>query len=89
MLYEFIFHIIIIGGLCLFETISSIDNAIVNAEVLSTMGQKARHWFLLWGLLFAVFVVRGLLPWAIVWAVTPIAWTDRRAVGRLFQRSFG
>ena len=63
--------LIIVGGLCLFETISSIDNAIVNAEVLSTMGPKARKWFLLWGLLFAVVVVRGLLPWAIVWAVTP------------------
>jgi hypothetical protein len=63
--------IIIIGGLCLFETISSIDNAIVNAEILSTMSKKARQWFLFWGLLFAVFVVRGLLPWVIVWAVTP------------------
>jgi Uncharacterized protein conserved in bacteria len=63
--------IIIIGGLCLFETISSIDNAIVNAEVLSTMGKKARRWFMLWGFLFAVFVIRGLLPWIIVWAVTP------------------
>lgn len=60
-----------IGGLSLFEIISSIDNAIVNAEVLSTMGKKARKWFLLWGLLFAVFVVRGLLPWMIVWAATP------------------
>jgi hypothetical protein len=63
--------IIIIGGLCLFETISSIDNAIVNAEVLATMSKKSRRWFLLWGFLFAVFVVRGLLPWVIVWAVTP------------------
>ncbi|MFA6160395.1 MAG: DUF475 domain-containing protein [Parcubacteria group bacterium] len=63
--------ILMVGGLCLFEIISSIDNAIVNAEVLSTMGQRARKWFLLWGLLFAVFVVRGLLPWAIVWAATP------------------
>lgn len=63
--------ILIIAGLCLFETISSIDNAIINAEVLSTMGQKARRWFLIWGILFAVFVIRGLLPWAIVWAVTP------------------
>ncbi len=60
-----------VAGLCLFETISSIDNAIVNAEVLSTMGQKARRWFLLWGLLFAVFMIRGLLPWIIVWAVNP------------------
>ncbi|MDD4901555.1 MAG: DUF475 domain-containing protein [Patescibacteria group bacterium] len=63
--------LIIIVGLCLFETISSIDNAIINAQVLSTMGARARRWFLLWGLIFAVFVVRGLLPWAIVWGVTP------------------
>lgn len=63
--------IIIVLGLCLFETISSIDNAIINAEVLSTMGKRARRWFLIWGLLFAVFAVRGLLPWFIVWAVNP------------------
>lgn len=60
-----------VAGLALFETISSIDNAIINAEVLSTMGQKARKWFLFWGLLFAVFVIRGVLPWMIVWAATP------------------
>jgi hypothetical protein len=58
-------------GLCLFETISSIDNAIINADVLSTMGKRARKWFLIWGLFFAVFVVRGLLPWLIVWVATP------------------
>ncbi|HPO05481.1 MAG TPA: DUF475 domain-containing protein [Candidatus Gracilibacteria bacterium] len=63
--------ILTISGLCLFEIISSIDNAIINAEVLSTMGQKARRWFLIWGILFAVFVVRGLLPWLIVWLATP------------------
>ncbi|MFA6097678.1 MAG: DUF475 domain-containing protein [Candidatus Paceibacterota bacterium] len=62
---------VIIAGLCLFEVISSIDNAIINAEVLSTMQAKARRWFLLWGLVFAVFMVRGLLPWMIVWATTP------------------
>ncbi len=67
-----IFTIIItIGGLCLFEVISSIDNAIINAEVLSTMKPKGRRWFLFWGLLFAVFVVRGLLPWIIVWVTNP------------------
>jgi len=60
--------IITVLGLCLFETISSIDNAIINAEVLGTMGAKARKWFLFWGIIFAVFVVRGMLPWAIVWA---------------------
>lgn len=58
-------------GLAMFETISSIDNAIINAEVLSGMSQKARKWFLFWGILFAVFVVRGALPWLIVWATTP------------------
>jgi uncharacterized protein len=59
-------------GLALFETISSIDNAIINAEVLSGMQEKARRWFLLWGMLFAVFVVRGLLPWLIVWMAMPV-----------------
>jgi hypothetical protein len=63
--------IMIVLGLCLFETVSSIDNAIINAEVLSTMGKKARRWFLFWGLIFAVFMVRGLLPWLIVFFVNP------------------
>jgi hypothetical protein len=63
--------ILIIAGLILFETITSIDNAIINAEVLSTMKEWARRWFLLWGLLIAVFIVRGVLPWLIVWMSTP------------------
>lgn len=63
--------ILAVSGLCLFEVISSIDNAIINAQVLATMQEKARKWFLFWGLIFAVFLVRGLLPWIIVWAATP------------------
>lgn len=63
--------LLIISGLALFEAVSSIDNAVVNAEVLSTMGQKARRWFVTWGLLFAVFLMRGLLPLLIVWATNP------------------
>ncbi|WP_243312506.1 DUF475 domain-containing protein [Fundidesulfovibrio agrisoli] len=67
-----IFSIVLtVTGLCLFETISSIDNAIINAEVLSTMRPKYRRWFLVWGIIIAVFAVRGLLPWLIVWVVTP------------------
>jgi len=58
-------------GLILFEIVSSIDNAVINAEVLSTMGKKARRWFLVWGFFIAVFLVRGLLPWAIIWATVP------------------
>ena len=62
---------LVIAGLVLFETITSIDNAIINAEVLSTMSERARRWFLVWGLIFAVFAIRGLLPWLIVWLSTP------------------
>ncbi|MBS1515925.1 MAG: DUF475 domain-containing protein [Bacteroidetes bacterium] len=58
-------------GLSLFEIISSVDNAIINAEVLSTMSEKARRWFLFWGLLFAVFLVRGLLPLVIIYFTVP------------------
>jgi len=63
--------ILTVLGLSLFETVSSIDNAIINAEVLSGMGAKARKWFLTWGIFLAVFVVRGLLPWLIIWGATP------------------
>ncbi|MDD5739886.1 MAG: DUF475 domain-containing protein, partial [Candidatus Peribacteraceae bacterium] len=62
---------VVVAGLCFFEVVSSVDNAIINAEVLGTMQPKARKWFLLWGLLFGVFLVRGLLPWLIIWFATP------------------
>jgi len=60
--------IVTIVGLSLFEAVSSVDNAIINAEVLSSMGEKARRWFLTWGMLIAVVLVRGLLPFIIIWA---------------------
>lgn len=63
--------ILILVGLSLFEVVSSIDNAVINAEVLSTMGAKARKWFLRWGIIIAVFLVRGLLPWLILWFSAP------------------
>ncbi|MCE5281531.1 MAG: DUF475 domain-containing protein [Deltaproteobacteria bacterium] len=63
--------ILIVLGLALFESITSIDNAIINAEVLQGMQPRARRWFLTWGILIAVFGVRGLLPWLIVWVMTP------------------
>jgi uncharacterized protein len=61
----------VVVGLCVFEVVSSIDNAVINAEVLGTMSKRGRKWFLRYGILFAVFIVRGLLPWAIVWATNP------------------
>jgi len=58
-------------GLAVFESITSIDTAIINAEVLATMQARARRWFLTWGIVIAVFGVRGLLPWGIVWVMSP------------------
>ncbi len=63
--------VLIVSGLVLFETVSSIDNAVINAEVLSTMSKKARRWFLIWGMLIAVFLVRGVLPFLIVFFTAP------------------
>jgi uncharacterized protein len=61
----------IILGLCVFEIICSIDNAVINAHVLKTMPDKYRKIFLFWGIIFAVFVVRGVLPFAIIWIANP------------------
>lgn len=63
--------ILTILGLTLFESINSIDNAVINADVLGTVGPKARKWFLTWGMFYSVFLVRGLLPLLIVWAAIP------------------
>src|SRR3989338_2249638 len=63
--------ILIVLGLTLFEIIISVDNAIINAHVLHTMSKRARRWFLIWGILIAVFLVRGLLPFVILWVNNP------------------
>lgn len=68
---DILYAVLIVIGLCVFETIASIDNAIINADILSTMKEWARKWFLVWGLLIAVFVVRGILPWIIIWVSAP------------------
>ncbi len=63
--------IIIILGLIVFEVVSSVDNAIVNAHVLKTMSAKWRKMFLFWGIIFAVFLIRGLVPLLVVWMSVP------------------
>jgi hypothetical protein len=68
MIFNFL---IIILGLCVFEIITSVDNAIINAHILKTMSKKYRRIFLFWGILFAVFIVRGILPFIIVWLANP------------------
>ena len=68
---DFLSIILTIVGLALFEAVSGIDNAIINAEVLAKTSAKARRWFLFWGLLVAVFVVRGLLPTLLIFMANP------------------
>ena len=63
--------VVTIIGLLVLEVVQGVDNAIVNAHMLKTMSERARKWFLLWGILTAVFLVRGLLPLIIVWITTP------------------
>jgi len=63
--------ILVIIGLALFETVSSIDNAVINAQVLATMSKRAKRWFLTYGLIIAVFLIRGLLPFFIIWMANP------------------
>jgi hypothetical protein len=63
--------IVVIIGLAVFEIISSIDNAIVNATVLKTLPERYRRLFLVWGIFLGVFVVRGVLPFLIVWLASP------------------
>lgn len=63
--------LVVVLGLVLFEVITSVDNAIINADVLRTMQARYRRWFLFAGIIIGVFLVRGLLPWLIVWFATP------------------
>lgn len=58
--------ILTLAGLILFEIVNSIDNAVINAEVLGKMSARAKRLFLTWGIIIGVFAVRGLLPWAIL-----------------------
>lgn len=63
--------IFIILGLCLFEITQSIDNVVVNAQILANMSERAKRWFLLWGVLVSVILIRGILPWLILYISEP------------------
>jgi uncharacterized protein len=63
--------ILIVAGLIVFEVVNSVDNAIVNASVLKTMGALWRKRFLLVGIITSVFLVRFILPLLIVWISVP------------------
>jgi hypothetical protein len=63
--------IAIVLGLVVFEVVNSVDNAVVNATVLKTMSVLWRKRFLLIGIITSVFLVRFLLPLAIVGISVP------------------
>lgn len=93
---EIIFLIMTVLGLSIFEIITSLDNAIINAEVLGGMSKKAKRFFLTWGIFFSVFLVRGLLPFLILFATAPqlgvwgtitAAFSNDPAVGETIKES--
>ena len=63
--------IAIVLGLVVFEVVNSVDNAVVNATVLKTMSVLWRKRFLFIGIFTSVFLVRFLLPLAIVGISVP------------------
>lgn len=63
--------LLIVLGLVLFEVVNSVDNAIINAHILKTMGEKWRKRFLLIGIVTSVFLVRLVVPLIMVWIVVP------------------
>ncbi len=88
--------LLIILGLCVFEIINSVDNAVINAEILNTVSKRVRKWFLFWGLFFAVIVVRGMLPWILIWITNPTlgpmgaltaTWNENVAIQQSLEKS--
>lgn len=93
---EFFFLALTVLGLSVFEIITSLDNAIINAEVLGGMSKKAKKFFLTWGIFTSVFLVRGLLPFLILFATAPqlgvwgtitAAFSNDPAVGETIKES--
>lgn len=67
--------VLIVFWLIIFEVICSIDNAVINAQVLWTMkNEKAKNFFLTWWMFFAIFFVRWVLPFLIVFIANSSLW---------------
>ena len=85
---DILYAVIVVVGLVVFETIASIDNAIINADILSTMSAWAKRWFLTWGLIIAVFGVRGILPWLIIWfSIIILCLVNRESIDRRLHKN--
>jgi len=87
--------LLMVGILSVMEVSLSFDNAVVNATVLKDMSRVWQQRFLTWGMVFAVFGVRFLLPVLIVAvvsglsieAVTLMAWQNPEEYSRQVQAS--
>jgi hypothetical protein len=79
----------LVALLAVLETTLSFDNAVINAKVLGNMSPLWQRRFLTWGILFAVFGTRFVLPILIVsvaallspFEVTRLAFFDAAAYG--------
>ena len=79
--------------LTVLEVTLSFDNAVVNARILERMSPKWQQRFLTWGIFFAVFMTRAVLPilivaasvWASPWFVAKLALYDANAYGALLH----
>jgi uncharacterized protein len=59
--------------LAILEVSLSVDNAVVNAKILSSWDQKWRARFILWGMVIAVFGMRLIFPIMIVSVTTDLS----------------
>lgn len=79
--------------LTVLEVTLSFDNAVVNARILERMSPVWQRRFLTWGIFFAVFMTRAILPilivaasvWASPWVVAQLALYDAHAYGELLH----
>ncbi len=89
--------LLLVAILSILEITLSFDNAVVNAKVLERMTPRWQQRFLTWGILFAVFGTRFILPilivsvavWTSPWLVTTLAFYDPAAYGHLLESVHG
>jgi len=62
---------LVVFSLCIFEIVNSVDNLIVDADILKSVKKSSRRTFMFWDVIFAVLIVRGLLPWLLIFATIP------------------
>ncbi len=78
-------------ALAVLEVAFSFDNAVINAKILEKMNERWQRYFLTWGVLVSVVIVRFVLPVLIIsilavlspWVVTTLTFADPTRYGAL------